>query len=232
MEFLGRKRNRDLMEKIAVMNGDAVIAKKPLSIYIPQRFVTRQLARIGSTISTIGMFAIATEDEYTLSSITGFVYLGASQMNEVTIDNDTYLEFKFQKGSIVITTAEVTQDDSLLYSINEEFIARGRLPSYYKYEDLPLVFQNAKHFTGVTIGANSNTMDFFYSLVGRDASDLATPTRASENDRIELIGLRSISLTAPSSLTRISGSYMSEGLVTSLTNRTESLEKIEEMILS
>ena len=230
MAFLGLVHNREAILSKLKEQGDRLIALSDLSVYVPYRFRSKSLLYMGNENITIGYIGVSDGTNYAAYTIPAMIKLGRSEINEISVEDEPYYEFKFKKGDAVIMDLNLVMDDSLLYSANDEFIAKGHIPAYMEYEDLHYLFLFTKYYTGINVGANANTMDFFYSTISRDGADLTKQYRNGSKGEVVYIPFRAISLTANSTLARMNGSYADSGINAALIDKTESLNKTEELL--
>src|SRR5690606_25517753 len=127
-------RNKAIVHDALVQDGDKLLAKKGMKIYIPVRFSERNLAVIGSETSILGIFAIVVDDKYyAVSNALAMLRIEPTSTNTVTVGDEDYFEFYFEAGSVVVADTQVVVDDTVAYYVYNEFIAKGRAPWYLSY---------------------------------------------------------------------------------------------------
>lgn len=217
---------------------NTVVALKPLKLYIPARFEERELASIGNEIYVIGVFALVTEDGfYSVSKVNAMMRIAPSSINTVRIDGDVYYEFSFRAGSTVIADMNLVKNDVITYFIFEEFIAKGKVPWYIDYNDLGGLFATSKKYAGVNIGESHEVIELIASIIARDPKNLYRQYRHSIKDAKSIVTdpptyvpLGAIQYTATNTVTKIAGSYMSDGVVSALVNPSTRPERIESLL--
>lgn len=229
MAFLGRKKDVSKIAATLKEEGDQLITLSDIKVVIPYSFLSKGLLFLDGGIQSVGYFAIMTNTEYAYYNIPAMVSLGSGEINETVIEESPYYEISYQKGDVLIKDLNLVQKDSLLYTINELIVAMGNVPHYMSYDDLD-IFANSRYYTGVTVGSTANTMDVFYSIIGRDPDDMSKQYRSGPQTKpCEFIAFRNIALTANSTMARIIGSHSDQGIDSALVNKTERLNRPEQI---
>jgi len=212
-----------------VMPDKSVMALRQVKIYIPKRYEEKQLAFIGSETYILGIYAMVVDDtHYAVSKINAMMRICPSTVNTVKIDQDSYLEFVFDPGSVVIATTDLKVSDTLVYSIFDEFQSNGNVPWYINYDDRTRLFESAdKHAilamaTAATERVRDDRTKFFRQAVMTEEDKLSI---ASVN-----IALRSITHGTTNTTSKLVGSYWKDGLNAALVNPSTETEKMEELL--
>lgn len=216
-----------------------LFAKEDLRIYIPERFVDKKLAFIGSEIYTVGIYMMATSDKrYGVSLIPSMVPIEPTAIETVTFNDTKYYEFYFREGATVITNLNLVKDNKLIYSIFNEIISQGNSPWYLNYLDYAQLFKFAPKHAGVSIGQNHEVMQLLTSMLARYRQDKTINYRQKIESMADLqlmppamIPLRSVQYAATNSTTKFAGSYFRPALVSALVSRTDRLERVESILL-
>lgn len=216
----------------------AVVALKPVKIYIPERYLEKNLASVGAITSIVGIFAITVDDKYYgVSTTNAMLQITPSATATVKLDGETYLEFSFEAGSTVFKTVDLLRNDVLVYYIFDMFIAKGRIPWYLNYYDVLELFSTADRFAGVRLGPSHAILEMIASAIARDPSDRTKFYRhtVKTNDEVlkrppAIVALRSIGLGATNTTARLMGAYWNEGLTSALVNPSDRVENIEELL--
>lgn len=223
---------------LRVMDDKSVVTSRGVKIYVPERYVEKDMADIGSETYIVGIFAIVVDDKYYgVSTANAMMRIKPTTISTVKFDQDTYLEFAFEPGSIVIATTKLIRSDTLVYYIFDEFIAKGRIPWFLGYEDLAKLFDSADHHAGVPLAAHHSILEMFAAAIARVNTNRAKYYRhqvEKQTDSIEkppaFIPLRSITYGATNTTAKLTGSYFSEGLNSALANPSERHEQIEDLL--
>lgn len=232
-------RNPDLVRKsFAVNDAGQLIAKSACKIQIPIRFKDKGLAEIGIRTFTYGFFPIIlSTGEYLINNVTALIELTPDSVTTCTIDEVEYYEFHFEKNSCVFKNMDVLKSGALMFNIFDEFIFLGKLPWYAEYEDVAKMFDTALKFAGSEIGNFPEVMEFIISMICRSKDDLSKylRTRLTDYKQVELgkvayVPLKSVYYSVNSTLNKIAGSYMSQGIDSAIVCPTTSTGTIERIL--
>lgn len=220
------------------VQGEQVLALKRVCIYLPERFVEKQLVRIGTETYIVGIYAMTVDDKYyAVSRINARMQVKPSVINTVKFGEDSYLEFVFEPGSVIIVSTKLLVQDVLTYEIYDEFMAKGNVPWYIQYDDLARLFETADYHAGVSMGKSHAILGMVAAAITRTAQDRAQYYRhalrtQADVGKIEsaVIPLRSVSYGTTNTTTRLVGSYWNDGLTSALVNPSTKTENIEELL--
>lgn len=216
----------------------SVVAIKPVWIYIPARFAESQMAILGADTWISGIFCIAVEGQfYGVSTANAMMQISPTTVSNVRFGDDEYLEFYFEPGSRVIVNDQLVKNNSFIYSIYSELLAKGHVPWFLGYEDLGRIFQTSHHHTGTWVGANDQILEMIVASLARDRDNRMTYYRHTVDSKQALvtrppvvIPLRSVTYGATNTTAKLMGSYMEEGLVSAIVNPAEKVEPIEALL--
>jgi hypothetical protein len=223
---------------LEVLEDRSVRAKRAVKIYIPSRFAERGLATIGIETHIVGIYAITCEDKYYgVSLVNAMIRIEPTSTMKVTFNEDECYEFYFEPGSTVFSSIDLVKTDILVYKIFDEIASKGHVPWYVGYRELGLLLDTAKKHAGAGIGETHEVMELIASMISRNSENRHEYYRHSVQTLDELetnppafIGLRSVQYAATNTTNKLLGSYFDEGLVSSLVNPTERVERIESII--
>ena len=216
----------------------ALVTTQNCRVYFPYRFTQRNLAEIGAENRCVGIYAIVFEDNfYAVSLAPAMIRMEPTEVNIVKVDGDDYVEFFFQKGSVITPNVNLVKQDVLVYQIYDELVAKGRVPWFFGYEDLGKLFKDTPHHAGVKIGANHAILEMIIASIARTQDDRTKYYRHVVQDKKDLkdnppvfISLRSVAYGATNTTAKLMGAYFEEGLTSALTNPAEKTEHIEELL--
>lgn len=218
----------------------AVLTKRPLKIYIPERYTEKQLAEIGSDVFTVGIFAMVVDDtHYSVCKVNAMMRLKPTTIASVKFDGESYLEFSFDPGSVVIATKDLLKDDTLVYYVFNYFLSNGKVPWFLGYEDMATLFDTADNHAGVGLERSHSILEMFVAATSRNPQKRTQYWRhALDNGNTydyptpDFIAMRNITLGATNTATRLMGSYWSDGLTSALANPSTKLERVEQLLRS
>lgn len=239
MDFTKLKRDANKVHQdLVLIDGKEIITKKGCKVYIPVRFEEQGLATIGTNTTMLGFFPIVLDDgSYAVSSALTMVRTKPDEINNIKIEDEGYLELVYYAGSSVIANTEVLQDANLLFLTWDEFISKGKIPWYLNYEDLGKIYENSKHYTGVTLGANRVILELIASVIARDPKNLNSHYRHVVKSIGDLtaypptvVKLNSVTYGASNTTAKLIGAYWEEGVTSALINPSQKNEAIEDLL--
>ena len=160
-----------------------------------------------------------------------------AEIERIKIGGDYYCVFSFEAGAVMVPNVNLVRVDTLTYQINDEFIAKGYMPAYFNYDDGQGIFDTAKQYADANVGLQREVDEMIISVVARSPSDVQTQFRMVINSREESesvmpswVPLMSIRHTASNTVTKLAGSYFSQGVVSALLNPSQRVERIESLL--
>lgn len=216
----------------------SLVTTKGCKIYIPTRFTEQQMAFLGTETSISGIFAITVDDTYFgVSLANAMMRIEPTITNYIKIEDEDYIEFIFEPGSVVITNLNLLKTDTFIYRIYSEIIAKGHVPWFMSYEDLGRIFESARYHAGVAVGANHAIVEMIIAAISRVAEDRTKFYRhvvKTEKDLTTIapffIPLRSVTYGASNTTAKLVGAYWEEGLTSALVNPSDTVEPIEGLL--
>ena len=220
------------------LDDNSVIALKQCAIYIPERYIEQGLATMGSETYILGIFAFAdASGAYGVSSVCASMRITPSIINNVVIHDEPCLEFIFNPGDTVIADTQLVVQDTMLYRVYLEFIAKGNVPWFMNYSDVCSIFSAAEHHNGVKLGANDAILEMIISTMCRAPNDRAIYYRhyIKRQDQLvkeqpQYIAFRSVTYGATNTTAKLIGAYFNDGLDSALVYPSKRKEKIEELL--
>lgn len=215
-----------------------LIALKELKIFIPTRFTERGLASVGIETTIVGIYAIVLDDAYYgVSTVNAKMRIEPTSTMKVMLDGDEYFQFTFEPGSTIVASVHLVKSNTLIYSIYDEIIAKGRAPWYLGYIELGKLFDTAKYHAGANIGGNHEVTELLVSMIARDPKNRHRYYRTAvksfddmQKSPPAMVPLKSVTYSATNTLNKLAGAYMHEGIVSALVTPTERVERIENLL--
>jgi hypothetical protein len=232
---------RDASKVLAVLKelpDGSVVCKKPVKIYIPERYKQKRLMSEGQDTYILAIYAIVVDNKYYgVSMADAMIRVGQASIQTVKFGDDSYLEFSYDEGDIVLRGTELIQDSTLVYSIFDEFVSKAHVPWYMNYEDLAKVFDTAEYHAGMRLGNSRAILELITSMIARDSANKMSYYRHVFKDYKTMltnppvvIPLRSVALGATNTTAKLIGAYSDEGFTSALNNPSERVEPIEEVL--
>jgi len=214
--------------------GNKVIAVKPVSIIIPERFIEKKLSIIGDRCYTIGIYALVSGDIYCVSRVIHQIEISPTAIAFVKYKGLSHVQFEFDAGSTVIPQLETIKDSTMPYTVFDEIILKGKSPWYLSYEDLSLLFNTSDQFAGVNMGSRHAILGMIAAAITRSESDKNIYYRhaLSKNpkEKSTVIPLRNVGYGTTNTTSALIGAYWNDGLSSALVNPSDKTEKIEELL--
>lgn len=230
------RRNPSKVHADLVKVGNGLITKGGCWLYIPTRFAAKGLAVIGSKIDIIGIFAISTDRKtYGVSSCTGMIEITPTRFEEITVNGESYYEFRFDPGTMVFPDAFVPVKKSFVYSIFSLIYDYGYRPWWFTAIDDAELLSESGMWNELTVFPDQITADIFAAHTQRALNDpkkFFRKTLKRDNDvfnRVQFIPLRAGSLNKTSTLAKLADVELKRGIRSALTTepvRPEFLEDI------
>lgn len=218
------------------MQDGRVVVSKSTRIQIPARWSDRYLATVGVENYVTGVMAIIVDDMfYAVSNICAQFRLVPDKVSIVTINETEYYDFYFEPGSTIFESTDLLRQDTLVYYLFDEVITKGNVPWYMGYEDLGKMLDSAEKYAGTSLAKNRELNELITSLIARSPKDRTDYFRVLAKGVGDImspdyVALSSVSYSATSTLSKIAGAYMSEGMTSALVNPSTKIERIESLL--
>lgn len=215
-----------------------LITLKGCKVYIPGRYLEKNLAQIGAEKYICGICAIVVDDKYYgVLMVNAMIGIEPTVTNHVEFDGDEYFEFVFDPGAVLINNLNLVQTDTIPYRIYDEYLSNGRVPWYVGMEDLADVYGTAKEHADANVGTEHAITELIVSLIARDPQDRSQRYRHTIKDKRELITrppvyvpLASVHYSATNTVNKLAGNYFSEGVRSAIIAPASRVEDIENLL--
>lgn len=212
----------------------SVVAKKKVTVCFPKRFEQSNLAEVGDVVHVILMCGIIAGSSYGFFGGLTKVTMKPGDIYEETIGNDRYYMLDFEPGDTVIESLTVPMDSNIGYYYYLEFTKYARIPWYFDEADLLSVYDEAKFYTGKSMGTSNQAIRVLYALVCRDGKNLDIPFRYSAdlkdpNVKPRIIGINNPGQLLNSTFSRLSSGYMSDNIISGILNPDTKITTMEEV---
>lgn len=217
---------------------DRIVSETGCRVYIPARYRDNHFAKVANDTRILGIFGIVSPDgHYAVSRCLGMVKTEPSTINLVSIEETEYMEMVYEPGDAVIANMDIVQEADFLYEVYNEFIARGNVPWYMNYYDLGKLFDMAKYYSGVKLGANHVILEMLAATISRDPKDPVKYYRQTVSTQAEVLNkppkivkLDSVTYGATNTTAKLIGAYFDEGVTSALVNPSDRVEPIEDLL--
>ncbi len=215
----------------------SIVALKPSRIYIPERFIEKELAVIGTDNYIVGIFALVVGNAYAVFLGVAMMHVEPTTIATVKFGEDSYLELSFDPGSRILVSQEVVQDKLLTYKVYDEVISKGHSPWYLDYDDRVMLLYSADALAGVNMLSNHAMLELNAAATSRDPKNINRYYRHAVTKYTDLrdlqpttIPLMSVSYGTTNTVSRIMGSYWDQGIASALVNPSTKVENIERLL--
>lgn len=237
MDISGLKRDRTAVMKDLKTAGDVVVTQSGCVIHTPARFVTRGLGDIGANTQAFGFFAIIKDDRYAVLNASTMIATRPSSISIVDVNGMDYYEYTYDPGATVIANRNTVMQDTVVYYIFNELLAKGYVPWYANIEDLCKIYVTAGRYAGANILDSNVVIEMVVSQIVRQASDKTQLYRTQIKDirnappsQYTTVPLRSPIYGANNTTARFMGARFDDSLMTALVNPSDRIEPIEALL--
>ncbi len=215
----------------------SVITNAACRIIVPERYVSRNLANVGSEVHILAFFALILDDgTYTVSRTCAMIRIVPSSIEKVEMEGMLFLEFRFLPGDRIFHSTQLIKSKTLTYYIYDEHVAKGNIPWYFDYKDLANFFSTAQEFTGVYLG-NRAVLELIMSTMARDPEDFSrlyrhvvTSDSDLETNPPGLVAFRSVIWNVSDTTSKVIGANFGDSVLSAVVNPTVEVERIEELL--
>jgi hypothetical protein len=229
-------RDPDYIKHNLVLAKDIVVTKKDMTIHIPIRYPQKSLAILGEQNYCVGIFPIIMDNRYSVMSLMSLLHLGQASIDEITINDTNYYTFFFEAGSTFIQETEVIRDDAITFNVFDEFISQGNIPWFIEYLDLANIYDTADIYADSKMPKYKYPYEILISLMTRSQKDRMKLYRYTLNTYKDLetypdfTQLKSVMYMSKSTLNKLAGAYMDEGVMSALVYPNDRVERIEKLL--
>ncbi|TXG83288.1 MAG: hypothetical protein E6R13_04065 [Spirochaetes bacterium] len=155
----------------------------------------------------------------------------------IEIEGEDHFEFTFEKGSQISPNVNLVVNDTLVYHIYDEIVAKGHVPFFFSYEDLGKLFVTAETHGGIKLASNNVPLEMIATAISRSTKDPMIYYRHVINDirdqykvKPEFIAFRNVSYGATNTTAKLMGAYFEEGLLSAFANPSKHPEPVETIL--
>jgi len=232
LNIAGLKRNPDAIKSAFKKVGDSLIVTKNLRVIYPDRYNNIGLSILGSTVRIISIFAIVDDNgNYAVANLPIFLDLTPTNVSEIAVGANINKVLHFEEGSVYTENSNLVIDDRFLYDIFNEFYIGGKIPWFMNYDDAISMLARTNKYAGSTLGDNPITMEILGAVIARFNKDKKVFYRQTDmKQNPDFVGLMNIYFTFDNTVSKIAGSYMSQGITSAIINKEDETTKIEEVL--
>lgn len=239
MNVAGLKRDPDKIKASLYYTEDGkLITKTGCKIILPSSYVEKGLIVIGKRTDIVGCYAMVVGDEFIATSIVpSMMPISPDANQEITIDEDKFIVFQFDKGSVICPNVNLVRRDIFVYEIYKEFYSGGKVPFYFTELDVGRLTRQTQLYNGLTLAETDAPMDLVSAYITRLDSNpkeflrnhLKGPLDSDSNPKPTYVPLTSVAFGAQDVTAMISGAYLDEGITTALITDVKEISPMEEI---
>lgn len=234
-----KRSGEQIRSLLKVMPDGRMVATKPLSIMFPETYLEKSLCKYGKNVECLGVFAILDPETkiYGVFNIPAMVTLTTTDVKNVILNETNYKVFEYDKMQTAFTTNQVISNSKMSYWIYDYFIALARIPWFMDYLDVLRLYRQDKYYLDALLSKSVQVIDMMYSTIARSPKDERQMYRyiikqPQELDTIkpQWAPLKSVSLGAVDTMSKIMGAYYDEGVNSALAEPSKKLTDMEKIL--
>lgn len=221
----------DLNKHLTKKGNQVIVTKGPITILIPRSYEKYKRLTVTDEVDTLAMFEITIDGETKGFFASASVIMKPSTVEYVTDSGQEYLKCTFTEGDIFFKSTSVVKNSNIAYIVFSEYIEKGQIPRFMKYDDLAFLFDTVKRLTGCSIPAEHATFEMIYAHLSRNRNNLKVPYRLTTmNEPPLFLKLKDVPHAATSTTAKLIGSYLNNSIATSMVNAAEDQSDIEDLL--
>ena len=237
MDFSKLKRDPKLnFELLDETKSGQFIAKADCQAIFPSRYFDVGLGKLGTVVEALGVYALVSGDRYTISMAHSIVPFTPDSIGKFIQDEKEYTVLSFSKGSVFCPNINLVKSDTLLYYISEFFYRGANIPYFLDPDkDVATMFRDVEYYTGVRATYNNRPWELMASWITRNDANLREFWRHLDdvkNKKCVYVPLDSVAFSAVNTLSKITGAYLNDGLLSAALHKSTETSNIEEVIRS
>jgi len=218
-EYLKLKRDPKRVSKALILDKGKYTAKESVRILIPKRYMDVEFLTIDTSVKSLGIFIIITDDyKYSLSTIPLTIELTPETLETIEISNKEYLLLNFNKGDVIINTTSLIGTKDFIFGLIDEFLVKGNTPFFFNYEDIPNIFSKVRKYTGSDVADDISSITLLTSVAARHPDN--TYYRTDTSKPLKMTALNDPHFRYSDTFSKLSSNYLKKGVLAAM-NRPE-----------
>lgn len=238
MDISQMVRDASFCKEALFVRGNSISTKEKLRIYVPEKYASKGLAYVGSTVSVLGIMLITTDDKnYGVTTCTTMVTLTPDVVESVMVEDEYFYRFTFEKGSVVFQDRFPKKDKFKVNPVFDYFYGYGHSPWWMTTLDLADLLAHTSYWNDMSIHNSQVTLDVLASQISRDSKDVKAFARHGfkrPEDSLKpanTVPLRNGSLNRSTRLTMISNTELKKGIRSAMLMEPVREEFLENLFL-
>ena len=217
------KRNGIVKKQIKHI-GNSFITTTDMYVIFPTNYIDKKLGVIDTVCKIYGVLMFADMNlNYNIMTVPTQVHITPDSLEVVTIDDEPYYRLLVLKNDVLIDDVDVVVMGDMGYYTFDIFLRKGKVPFYLGYFDLLEVFTNLTKYTDNNVSKYLVVLKILIATIARDYNDKSIPYRFGLNKpediktkKVKWIAMSNIYYSYKSTLARIGGSYMKDGMLAAI----------------
>lgn len=215
-----------------------LLARVPLTVEFPQRFVEAGISTISDTTSVFGLYAVVDHaaKRYSVTNIPNLIEMDPYRQTREKIEEEPYIVLHFEPGDAVVVSTSILARDTMLYDTVNEFIFKAKIPYYVDYEDIPAVLSRTGKFAKVDLFKDPAIVELAVSVLARSKDDLGLRVRNFKSEekpkpnQIDYVGLDNVFYAMENTVSKLAGNYFEDAVVSALANKSTKSSQVEKIL--
>lgn len=211
-------------------DGTVTYEGNKLIAYVPTHYDTYSLFKVEKYVTALAIFDMEADGQKIGIQLPAAIDMAPSEIEDVTIDEESYKKLTFYKGDIFMVRTDVVKIEKMGYYLWKEFIGLGRFPKFMTYDKVFWMLDDLKDITGKGIDASHTLLEIIYQHLYRDKDDINKLYRLTNMSKpAGLLTMRDIGHIATSNHAKIFGAYSGDGLNSALVDENKKNNEFEDM---
>lgn len=227
MDHSKLKRNGVALKEI----GDTLVVLKDTSLQVPAVFLDKELIVLGDRKYVPGTFALIQGDSYAVLSAMASYEINPRKTTKVVVDGQSYYEFTFLKGDVMIKDLNTIQNGDMVYEIFNVYKFQGKMPWYYGPGDITNLLSSSGKYADLDVDSTPEVMEILEAFMSRLDTDTNKMVKSLQSwsemrKRVRYVPLKNVAYLS-NTMAMITGNYQSKGLLNTLTKTPNEVGTLE-----
>lgn len=208
-----------------------VFVGKKLVVKISKRYENYKLLSVKETVKTIGIFEIELDGKKSGMLLPAIIEMCPTSTSFITEGTEEYVLCTFEYGDTFIKDRRLVKNSHLAYVVFTEFVEKGKMPDFLKYEDYAFTLDTAQQVCGLKIPADHVAFEIIYSFLSRKHDDYTKMYRHTDMKKPPMfLKLSDVAHASTSVTAKLISSYLSDSMNAAIVNESENESKLEELL--
>jgi len=232
------KRDANKIKQAMTTIGDTIVVNKNLRVIYPESYESKKLAILGNPVRIVNIYAVLDDDgNYAVSNLPIFMELTPSNIKFIEVNGVVNKVLEFPEGTNFTNNNKMVVNNKFLFDLFNEFYINGKIPWFMEYDDIIDIFKQTDKYANSNLGDNPIVTEILASIVAKNPNDKSKLYRELLKDKKvlkevhpEYVGLLNLFYTFDNTVSKLTGSYYSKGVISAIVNKEKDTTKIEEIL--